>query len=704
LNKDKWRRRGRCESIAAAADGFFVRANCKSVIMVPRRASFGCIDLLRFALTLAITTAAMAAHAQTLLNVVHTIAAPTTGVPVEETFSIQTAGNYAITLTDLGAALTPPAPLASVKLAVTNSSDSLVGSVLVGAGTLTLESLPAGAYELHIVGMPGNTPGSGPIGIQVTGPGATQVATFEDTLALPSQALPNGEAVLDSSFSVGSSGNYTVTLSDLQLPQSLTTLTLLIIQQGAAAPVATLAAAGNTTVALTSGVTYDIFAVGAASAAVNAGLFSAVVAPSGGGAIVLGRAVPVGNTILVGSPALAAGNETLSLTDLKYPAALTNVAATLTLNGQAVASLGASGSQAFAATAGTYSLFAVATAATAAPGAGSYAVEVMPTGGAPSFSAARAVVALGSAVQPYSFDSTLSAAGSYTVSGVDFQFPTTLVSFGVAAVQNGALLGTPLATSGQIPISAAAGSISLLVFAQPSTKAGLFGLEVAPSGGGAATFDVTQGVGALFAAQQIAITVARSYSVTTADLGFPASFASFDTIVTTGTQQVGDIFGGGTFDFPATPGTYYINFIAQTTGPDEAGTYALTVAPAPAAPTVTLTVDKPTVTSGSAVDLIWSSENATTCTASGGWSGPEALSGTATSVALTANTTFTLTCIGAGGSKSASVMVIVNPASSSGAGGGGALGAELLALLLGLSSWRVRRAARRSEPPASILL
>jgi hypothetical protein len=201
--------------------------------------------------------------------------------------------------------------------------------------------------------------------------------------------------------------------------------------------------------------------------------------------------------------------------------------------------------------------------------------------------------------------------------------------------------------------------------------------------------------------------VARSYSVTATDLGFPASFASYDTIVTHGTQQVGDILGGGTFDFAATPGTYYINFIAQTTGSDEAGTYALTVAPAPAAPTVTLTVDNPTVTSGSTVDLIWSSQNATTCTAnspSGGFNGPEPLSGTATSSALTANTTFTLTCIGAGGSQSASATVTVTPASSSGGGGGGAIGGELLALLLALSCWRAWLAARRPGPIAPVSL
>jgi hypothetical protein len=170
--------------------------------------------------------------------------------------------------------------------------------------------------------------------------------------------------------------------------------------------------------------------------------------------------------------------------------------------------------------------------------------------------------------------------------------------------------------------------------------------------------------------------------VTATDLGFPATFANFDTIVTQGTAQLGSIFGGGTFNFNATAGTYFVNFIAQTTGSDQSGTYALTVAAAPPPPVVSLSVDRPQVSSGSTVDLIWSSQNATTCTASDGWTGAQALSGTATSAPLTMNTTFTLSCTGAGGTTAKSVMVTVTAASRG--GGGGALDFGSVAVLLAL--------------------
>jgi lysophospholipase L1-like esterase len=80
------------------------------------------------------------------------------------------------------------------------------------------------------------------------------------------------------------------------------------------------------------------------------------------------------------------------------------------------------------------------------------------------------------------------------------------------------------------------------------------------------------------------------------------------------------------------------------------------------APTVSLAANPTSVTSGAKTQLSWTSTNATSCTASGGWSGGQATSGTATSGALSANTTFTLTCTGSGGTANATAAVTVTPA------------------------------------------
>jgi hypothetical protein len=80
-----------------------------------------------------------------------------------------------------------------------------------------------------------------------------------------------------------------------------------------------------------------------------------------------------------------------------------------------------------------------------------------------------------------------------------------------------------------------------------------------------------------------------------------------------------------------------------------------------AAPTVTLTAAPTTLTLGQSSTLTWSSSNATACTASGGWSGSESLSGTQSVTPAAAGTaTYTLSCSGTGGIANASAAVTAN--------------------------------------------
>ena len=92
------------------------------------------------------------------------------------------------------------------------------------------------------------------------------------------------------------------------------------------------------------------------------------------------------------------------------------------------------------------------------------------------------------------------------------------------------------------------------------------------------------------------------------------------------------------------------------TGGTASDTKTVTVVPAP---TVSLTATPTTAVSGSTTQLSWTSTNATSCTASGGWSGDLSTSGTAPSSTLSANTTFTLTCTGIGGTATANAPVTV---------------------------------------------
>ena len=81
--------------------------------------------------------------------------------------------------------------------------------------------------------------------------------------------------------------------------------------------------------------------------------------------------------------------------------------------------------------------------------------------------------------------------------------------------------------------------------------------------------------------------------------------------------------------------------------------------PAPAS--VSLSASSTLVSAGTPVTLTWSSSNADSCTASGGWSGGRGLSGSETVGPVTEETTYTLSCSGAGGGGVQQVTVRVDP-------------------------------------------
>lgn len=637
------------------------------------------------------------APAQTgLLNEVHTIAAATQAVPLECELDVSVAGNYQVTLTDLGvvpgSSPAVPAPLASVKLAITSGS-TIVGTPLTAAGSMQFAAT-TGSYVIRVVGVPGTQLGSGPVGIQVTNvsDGST-LASYSQNLALPNSALPSNEATLDDSFTVATDGSYVITLTDLQLPQALNVLQLIVTtSDGTLVTNPPLSAAGTTTVSLQHAVNYRIFAVGQADPTVDAGLYSATVVPAGGGDAAYSKVVSIGSVAPAGSVTLSSGTAyTLTLKDLAYPDPLGTLSGLVVANGQVVTSLTAAGTTApFTSIAATYVLYVSGTTGSS----GSYTATLAPASGPPALSIARAVAVSGGASSAYNFDANVGTAGTYEFDLADFAAPIKFGSLGAVAVQNGVLLGTAFTATGSQNLTVAAGPISFLVFAQPGTGGGLFGVDLTTSAG-PPVFEATQGVGQLFSRRQVTFTADGTYALTVSDVGFPAPLASFAVYLTQGITRVGSVFTGGPLKFSATAGTYYVNFIAQPGGADNAGTYALGIVTAPA---VTLQSDVTTVTSGGSVKLTWSSQNATACVASGGWSGTQPLTGTTTISSLTATTTFTLTCSVGGVTDAQSVYVTVtDPPPATAKSGGGALSGDLLLLLGGVLTLQVAR-QRRVRP------
>lgn len=101
--------------------------------------------------------------------------------------------------------------------------------------------------------------------------------------------------------------------------------------------------------------------------------------------------------------------------------------------------------------------------------------------------------------------------------------------------------------------------------------------------------------------------------------------------------------------------TFTFNFLSGGVCTASSGLTSASCTP----PAVTLTANPASVNAGSSSTLTWSSSNATSCVASGGWSGTQPTSGNK-SVTPSGTTTYTLTCSGTGGSASKSATVTVN--------------------------------------------
>jgi len=115
---------------------------------------------------------------------------------------------------------------------------------------------------------------------------------------------------------------------------------------------------------------------------------------------------------------------------------------------------------------------------------------------------------------------------------------------------------------------------------------------------------------------------------------------------------------------PSAAGTDVYTLSCTGSGGATSASATLTVSavtpPPPAAPTVTIAANPPDITRGQSTTLNWSSTNATSCTASGAWSGAEPTGGSMNeSPDAAGSDTYTLSCSGAGGSASASARVTV---------------------------------------------
>jgi len=641
------------------------------------------------------------ARADVLLDETNMVGLPSVAAPVEYSFTASTAQALTLTLTDLQT----PAAFSSLQVAVT-LGNALVGSATVNPTThVATLSIPAatGSYTVNVIGTPAllanSSQGFGSFGVCVA-PAASAAScvaaySFSGNIQTPATTSSTGTSTLNTNFTSTTAGTYTVTVTDDAFPAALQ-----VVQGGisqGATPIGSVAA-GATQLTLAGGTSYQLLLAAIANATVEAGLYSVQITDPSGAAI-FSRTLPVGTlqaaTIVDNTTAQPL---TLNLTDYGYPAALAGVGAAVTEGSTSLASLTAPGTVAnFMAPAGSISIWQYA-AAGSQPGVYGLNLAVYQSGGTTGsslFSTTQVVNPASVSATSYAFVATIPSAGAYTLIANDFQFPSAFQSISATVAQNGTLLQQ---TSGG-NFTAVQGPVVVLVNATPpQSGSGIFGVTVQTSGTSPQILlDQTQAVGAVFNTQTINLGTSGGYEVALADLGFPDNFENLAVVVSRGSQVLGKIYAGGTFQFTGIPGSQYVVSIVATPGSDNYGLYALNIASS--APTVTFSASPTSVTAGGTTTLTWSTQNATSCTAGGStaWTGSQSTSGTL-AVAVSATETLTLNCAGPGGSASQSLMVTATAAPAK-SGGGGSLDWGLLAMLGAglLAAGRGRNAARRER-------
>ena len=606
------------------------------------------------------------ARADTLLDQTNVVGLPANAAPSQHAFTDMTAEALTVTLTDFQT----PAAFGSLQIAVT-LGDKLVGSAAVDATHTAKVALPAAAgnYTMYVVGTPDSVQQFGSFGVCVTRDADPAPRTcvpdysYSDSLTTPSPPTSTGTSTINTNFTTTAAGTYTITLGDDAFPVALSSVSA-IITQGSTQVGGIILAGTPVQLNLAAGTTYQLLAAAVADANVKAGLYGIhIVDPAN--AVVFDRSIPVGAlapATIVTNP--SAQSLTLTLSDFGYPAPLASLGAAVTSGGIALGALHAAGALPITTVpAGHIDVWTYA-AAGAEPGV--YALSLS-SGSAALLSTTQVInPAATSGSMDFAFVVNLPAAGTYSLVVNDFQFPAQLGALSGTVAQNGVVL--PQASGGIF--TAQAGNAIVLVNAQPPQNAnGIFGVTVSST---AATpvvlLDATQAVGGVFNTQVVNVGTAGAYNVTLTDLAFPKAFQNLAVVLSRGSQVLGKIYGGGTFPVTVSPGQYVFTFLS-TPDPEGYGLYSVNISST--APTVSFTAASSSVPAGQTVQLTWSSQNATSCTAAGasGWSGTEPTSGTL-AVQITVTATLTLTCTGPGGSATQSVAVTATaPPPKSGGGG-----------------------------------
>lgn len=628
-------------------------------------------------------------------------------LPPAREFTLTADGNYVVILRDLGvtAPLRQPndvaiAPMQSLQALVTRGLETVAKIEIDYPTNLETRQQPAtvnfagtpGTYRVHVVGTiaPGEAGGLFAVDVAAANGGA---AVFQSADAIASPNGPAlGQSVLRTTLTTERAGTYRVRALDRMFPSAMDRRDVLVLQTSPTIRVAVdsrgqpFSTADVGTFNASAGDTYELIVIATASTDM-AGLYGAIVQGGPTDSVLYSSENVVGQLPPARPLSIAtAGTHVLTLADLTFPEALQSFSAAVVQNGTFAGSVSGATPGPLTLTTGSADLFVYATTATT--GALSATIS---QGALVDYADVHIIDASLDATTPaiYSFASSQPvAAGNYTLTVQDLRFPAALPSVSAVVVQ-GATVVSETDGAGSDPVTLQGGAVRVLVAATPPPISGttpgngVFTLTLATQGN-VSVLESTQGVGGLFLARPLNVTTAGRYDVTLKDFEFPERLRTSWLAVTKGTAMVGQVIGSSSVqNLQLEAGTHILNFLAQPAANASYGSFGMKVSDSQTPPVVTLTASPASIMSGQSTSLQWSATNATSCTASNGWTGTKPLSGTQQTAALMANASFEIECVGPGGRDDASVTVTVN-AASPGGGGGGHFDPLLLVSLLGL--------------------
>lgn len=616
-------------------------------------------------------------------------------------FTLTAAGDYTVTLEDLRL---PPA-LTSLQAIVTRDLQEIAKLEVEYSSDPNAQVLPArktfsgaaGTYRMHVVGKVQPDQGGGSFMVRVA-PAAGGADVLQSAGSIGGSGTPTpGTSSLHETFTTAAAGVYQLTLTDRNFPTPLASTQVKVFKQTSAGLVDVGTLPGS--FSASAGDTFDLIVIASAAGTDQAGLYNVTVSGGPSSSVVYRGDIAVGQMPPAKAISIpAAGTYSLSLADMQFPESLTAMSAAVIQAGVFVGSSTGTTPGSVVLNQGPAQLFVYGAAQTT----GSAAVTLQQGANVPYaevhiFDASREVTT------PAIFSFAPSRpveAGSYVLSVADLMFPTRLTHIKTAVLQGTSVVH--VATEASVDtVALSAGRVKVLVAATPPVPSGsipgngLFALTLTTQQG-APVFDSTQGVGGLFNAQVLEVPAAGRFDVSLKDFAFPKTLRTSWLAVTRGTTLVAQVIGSTAIqNLQLGAGTHVLNFLGQPAQDEEYGAYGLKVADSLPSPVVTFSASPTSITSGQTSTLQWSATNATACTATGAWNGAKTVSGSESTPALLANTTFEIECTGPGGRDSKSVTVTVNPRSPR-RGGGGAVDSTLLICMITLLGMVATRRVSRS--------